>query len=78
MSCVGHRNLLVNEALRYAEETQGLNNPLGQIAEACEAILLSSGLADAAYDRYALSANRTGTYLATFRAICRKCHKKKK
>ncbi len=61
-----------SEALRYAEATQGLNEPLGRIADACEAILLSSGLADEAYQRYALAANRAGTYLATFRAICRK------
>ncbi|MBP6646482.1 MAG: hypothetical protein KA207_11535 [Burkholderiaceae bacterium] len=61
-----------SEALRYAEATQGLNNPLGQIAEACEAILLSSGLADEAYQRYALAANQAGTYLATYRSICRK------
>jgi hypothetical protein len=61
-----------SEALRYAESTQGLNNPMGQIAETCEAILLSSGLADEAYQRYSLAANRAGTYLATFRAIYRK------
>lgn len=60
------------EALHYAEATQGRNEPLGQIAEACETILLSSGLVDEAYQRYALVANRAGTYLATFRAICRK------
>lgn len=60
------------EALRYAEASHGLNAPFGQIAEACEAILLSSGLRDEAYQRYAFAANRAGTYLATFRAICRK------
>lgn len=60
------------EALRYAESTQGVNAPMGEIAATCEAILLSSGLADEAYQRYALAANRGGTYLATFRAICRK------
>ncbi|MHB1175463.1 MAG: hypothetical protein ACYCZJ_10110 [Sulfuriferula sp.] len=60
------------EALRYAEASHGLNEPFGQIAQACEAILLSSGLEDEAYQRYALAANRAGTYLATFRAICRK------
>lgn len=60
------------EALRYAEATQGVNEPVGEIAATCEAILLSSGLADEAYQRYALVANRGGTYLATFRAICRK------
>jgi tetratricopeptide (TPR) repeat protein len=60
------------EALRYAEESRGLNDPLGQIAETCEAILISSGLKDEAYQRYAFEANHGGTYLATFRAICRK------
>lgn len=61
-----------SEALRYAEASQGLNEPTARIAEACEAILLSSGLADEAYRRYALAANQAGTYLATFRALCRK------
>ena len=61
-----------SEALRYAEAAQGRNEPEELIAETCEAILLSSGLADEAYQRYALVANRAGTYLATFRAICRK------
>lgn len=65
------------EALRYAEATQGRNEPSELIAEACEAILLSSGLVDEAYQRYALVANRAGTYLATFRAICRKYPHKK-
>jgi hypothetical protein len=60
------------EALRYAEASRGLNEPLGQIAETCEAILLSSGLGDEAYQRYAIEANQAGTYLATFRAIRRK------
>ncbi len=60
------------EALRYAEESRGLNEPLGLIAETCEAILISSGLKDEAYQRYAFEANHGGTYLATFRAICRK------
>ena len=60
------------EALHFAEATQGRNEPSELIAETCEAILLSSGLADEAYQHYALVANRAGTYLATFRAICRK------
>jgi len=60
------------EALRYAEQSRGLNEPLGLIAETCEAILISSGLMDEAYQRYAFEANHGGTYLATFRAICRK------
>lgn len=60
------------EAVRYAEESRGLNAPEGQIAEVCEVILLSSGLADDAYQRYAIAANRTTTNLATFRAIAKK------
>lgn len=60
------------EALRYAEQSRGLNDPGRQIAEACEAILLSSGLADEAYRRYAIEASRGPTHLATFRAIAAK------
>ncbi|MEX3638238.1 hypothetical protein [Paraburkholderia sp. BR14320] len=60
------------EALTYAEATRGLNSPDGHIARSCEAILLSSGLADEAYRRYAREANQGTTYLATFRAIAKK------
>jgi hypothetical protein len=60
------------EAIRYAEESRGLNDPGWQIAQACEAILLSSGLFDEAYRRYAVEANQGTTNLATFRAITKK------
>jgi len=60
------------EALRYAEASRGLNDSPGPIARACEGILLSSGLADEAYQRYAIEATRRSTYLATFRAIAKK------
>jgi hypothetical protein len=60
------------EALRYAQASRGLNDSPAAIAGACEEILLSSGLADEAYDRYALAATRRSTYLATFRALARK------
>jgi hypothetical protein len=60
------------EALRYAEQSRGLNDPGWQIAEACEALLLSSGLAEDAYRRYAIEANQGTTNLATFRAIAKK------
>lgn len=60
------------EAIRYAEDSRGLNDPGWQIAEACEAILLSSGLAIDAYRRYAIEANQGTTNLATFRAIAKK------
>ncbi|WP_028232700.1 hypothetical protein [Paraburkholderia mimosarum] len=64
------------EAIAYAEATRGRNNPEGLIAEACEEILLSSGLADEAYKRYAHQANQGSTYLATFRAIVKKYPRK--
>lgn len=60
------------EAIRYAEDSRGLNDPGWQIAESCEAILLSCGLADEAYRRYAIEANQGTTNLATFRAIAKK------
>ena len=60
------------EAIRYAEDSRGLNDPGCQIAEACEAVLLSSGLAEEAYRRYAIAANQGTTNLATFRAITKK------
>lgn len=60
------------EAIRYAEESRGLNDPGWQIALVCEEILLSSGLADEAYRRYAIEANQSTTNLATFRAIAKK------
>ena len=60
------------EAVRYAEQSCGLNEPGWQIAETCEAILLSSGLDEEAYRRYAIEANLGTTHLATFRSIARK------
>ncbi len=64
------------EAIRYAEDSRGLNDHPDTIARACEQILLSSGLADEAYERYALAANRSGSYLTTYRAIVRKYPRK--
>jgi hypothetical protein len=60
------------EAIRYAEASRGLNMPDGTISEICEEILLSSGLTDEAYQRYAIAANQGTTHLATFRAIAKK------
>lgn len=47
------------EAIRYAESGAGLNDPMGAIAQACEEILLSSGMKDEAYDRYAYHRQRS-------------------
>ena len=60
------------EAIRYAEAGRGINDSSVAIARTCEEILLSSGLADKAYERYGLVANRAGTYLAWFRAVTKK------
>ncbi len=60
------------EAIRYAEDSRGLNEPDSLISEACEEILLASGMADEAYNSYAIEANQKTTYLATFRAIAKK------
>jgi len=60
------------EALRYAEASQDINTDPAAIAAACEAILIDSGMADEAYQRYAMKANKRNTYLATFRAIMKK------
>ena len=65
------------EALRYAEASRGLNEPDWQISQDCEAILLSSGMIDEAYNRYALQANQGTSNLATFRAIAKKYPHKK-
>lgn len=60
------------EAIQYAESCRGPWTPDGQVDAICEEILLSSGLADEAYRRYGLRANRAGTYLATYRAVAKK------
>jgi hypothetical protein len=60
------------QAIRYAEDTRGLNQSDSGISRACEEIMLSEGLWREAYDRYAFEANRHSTYLATFQAITSK------
>ena len=60
------------DALRYAESSRGLNDHPDAIARACEEILVSAGRPEEAYERYALAANRSGSYLTTYRAIVRK------
>jgi hypothetical protein len=61
-----------SEAIRYAEASRGSWTSDSAVDRLCEEIVLSSGLADEAYRRYGLHANRAGTYLATFRAVARK------
>jgi hypothetical protein len=62
-----------DDALMYAEDSKkAINTPLWAIAQVCEDILLSSGLVEEAYKRYALDANQSTTHLATFRGLVKK------
>ncbi len=65
------------EAIRYAEASRSPWASDLDIDRMCEEMLLSSGLADEAYQRYGLRANRAGTYLAWFRAVAKKYPHKK-
>ena len=60
------------EAIAFAENCRNPWASDGDIDGLCEDILLSTGRADEAYARYALTANRTGTYLGWFRAVLKK------
>ena len=60
------------EAIRYAESCRDPRAGDHDIDRLCEEILLSSGMADEAYRRYGLTANRARTYLAWFRAVVKK------
>lgn len=60
------------KAIKYAKSSCGLNDSPIAIDQACEEILLSSGLYDEAYQQYGLMVNRGGTNLATFRNIAKK------
>jgi hypothetical protein len=60
------------EAVRFAEEESGQNAGWTVVAQVCEDLLLSAGMVDEAYQRYGVSANRAGTYLASFRAVAKK------
>lgn len=61
-----------SEAIRFAEGSRESNQSDCRISEACEEILLASGMVEEAYERYSLTANQKTTYLATFRAIAKK------
>jgi tetratricopeptide (TPR) repeat protein len=61
-----------DEAIRYAEQSLGLNDGPSDMARTCEEILLAAGRGEEAYRRFAYTANRAGSHLATFRAIRKK------
>jgi hypothetical protein len=62
----------IEEALAYAEASRGLNQPDAAIDAACERILLDTGRETEAYEKYALTASRSSTELATYRRIAKK------
>jgi hypothetical protein len=61
-----------SEAIRLAESSRGPWASSVDVARLCEEILLSSGLVDEAFERYATEATDAGTYLAVFRAVAKK------
>lgn len=60
------------DAIQYAEASRGLNQPDSVIDQACEGILISSGLHEEAYQRYGLSAAVGNSYIARFRAVAKR------
>jgi hypothetical protein len=60
------------EAIAFAETCRSPWASDRDIDALCEEILLSMGQVDEAYRRYALTANRAGTYLGWFRAMTKK------
>lgn len=67
----------LDEAIRFAEASRGVNDSPVAIAAACEEVLLASGRAEEAYRRYALEATQGTSYLATYRALARKYPQKR-
>jgi hypothetical protein len=60
------------KAVQYAEASRGLNQPDSVIDQACEEILISSGMHEEAYRRYGLSAAVGSSYIARFRAVAKR------
>ena len=61
-----------DEAIDYAGRSLGRNDGPSDMARTGEEILLAAGRDEAAYRRFACTANRAGSHLASFRAIKRK------
>jgi hypothetical protein len=60
------------DAVQYAEASRGLNQPDAVIDQACETILISSGLHEEAYRRYGLGAAVGNSFLARFHAVAKR------
>lgn len=61
-----------DEAIQYAESSAHRDDCAQRVAGVCEGILRAAGRDDDAYRRFGLLANRSGTYLAWFRAVRKK------
>ncbi|MCZ7556168.1 MAG: hypothetical protein M5R41_07195 [Bacteroidia bacterium] len=62
----------VEEALEWLESGAGLNDSRYAIARCGEEILLAVGQSERAFRTYGLDANMATTFLATYRALCKK------
>ena len=60
------------EAIQYAEASRDMNQSDAAIDQACEDILIDSGMHEEAYRRYGLSAARGSSYIARFRAVAKR------
>ena len=60
------------DAVQYAEVSRGLNQPDSVIDQACEEILISSGLHKVVYQRYGLGAAVGNSYISRFCAIAKR------
>ncbi len=60
------------DAIGFAEASRGLNEPDSVISQACEDILISSGMHEEAYRRYGLGAAVGNSYIARFRAVAKR------
>ncbi len=61
-----------DEAIAFAENSRGINEPDTHISAECEKILLDMGRSDEAYRRYGLQTSRAHTFLAWFRKVAKK------
>jgi tetratricopeptide (TPR) repeat protein len=59
----------IDEAIRYAEQSLGLNDGPADMARTSEEISLATDRSEEAYRRFAYTANRGGSHLATFWAV---------
>jgi hypothetical protein len=62
----------IDEAIEFMAKSVNAWTPIAGLARFAEGVLLNVGRRSEAYEKYALEANRSTTYLATFRLIAGK------